>query len=60
VKDLKVEDVLKMKFISKSLKEKIERDAQDESVKNLWNDENYELRSKYINNFALKPKGVED
>lgn len=59
VKTLKVEDILEMKFISKTLKEKIESESEDEAVKNLWKNENYELKNRYTNNFALKQKWVD-
>ena len=58
VKNFKVEDVLNLKFISSSLKEKIERDAEDQNVKGLWSNENYELKNKYTNNFALKKRVI--
>lgn len=57
VKKFTVDDVLKLKFISNALKTKIENEAEDENVKNLWSDENYELMNKYTNNYALKRKG---
>jgi hypothetical protein len=60
VKTLKVEDILKMKFISKTLKEKIESESEDEAVKNLWSNSGYELSSKYTNNYALKPMSVDN
>lgn len=60
VKSFKVEDVLKLKFISKSLKEKIESEAEDQNVKNLWSNSGYELRSKYTNNYALKTMSVDN
>lgn len=56
VKKFTVEDVLKLKFISSTLKTKIQNEAEDENVKNLWSDENYELMNKYTNNYALKRK----
>ena len=56
VKKLTVDDVLKLKFISNALKIKIESEAEDENVKKLWSDENYELKNKYTNNYALKKK----
>jgi len=44
-----------MGFISQDMKEKIEASGP-ESVKSLWNDEAYERKSPYTNNFALKKK----
>ena len=58
VKSFKVEDVLKLKFISNALKTRIETEAKDENVKWLWSNGNYELKSKYTNNFALKEKVI--
>lgn len=60
LKNLTLDIVLGMKFISKSLKEKIEA-SENEEIKNLWNslwDENskYELKRPYTNNYALKEK----
>lgn len=49
------ESVLSMGFISQDMKEKIEASGP-ESVKSLWNDEAYERKSPYTNNFALKKK----
>ena len=49
------ESVLSMGFISQDMKEKIEASGP-ESVKSLWNDEAYERKSPYTNNFALKRK----
>ena len=49
------ETVLSMGFISQDMKEKIEASGP-ESVKSLWNDEAYERKSPYTNNFALKKK----
>lgn len=60
VKKFTVEDVLKLKFISSTLKTKIQNEAEDENVKNLWSDENYELMNKYTNNYALKRKSEGD
>ncbi len=51
------EKVLGLKFIPRSLKEKIEAEW-NENVKNMWKDENYEFVKEYTNNFALKPKGT--
>lgn len=56
VKGLTLQDVLNMRFISSTLKEKIENEAEDETVKWLWSNQNYELKNKYTNNFALKQK----
>lgn len=47
--------MLSMGFISQDMKEKIEASGP-ESVKSLWNDEAYERKSPYTNNFALKKK----
>lgn len=58
VENFKVEDVLKLKFISSALKTRIETEAKDENVKWLWSNGNYELKSKYTNNFALKEKVI--
>ena len=49
------ESVLSMGFISQDMKERIEASGP-ESVKSLWNDEAYERKSPYTNNFALKKK----
>lgn len=49
------ESVLSMGFISQDMKERIEASGP-ESVKSLWNDETYERKSPYTNNFALKKK----
>ena len=49
------ETVLSMGFISQDMKERIETSGP-ESVKSLWNDEAYERKSPYTNNFALKKK----
>lgn len=49
------ESVLSIGFISQDMKERIEASGP-ESVKSLWNDEAYERKSPYTNNFALKKK----
>ena len=49
------ESVLSIGFISQDMKERIDASGP-ESVKSLWNDEAYERKSPYTNNFALKKK----
>ena len=58
VENFKVENVLELKFISSALKTRIETEAKDENVKWLWSNGNYELKSKFTNNFALKKKVI--
>lgn len=61
IPDLKVDDVLKMKYISKETMEAIKEKSTDENVKKLWDDlgkedSKYEYRVPYTNNYALKLK----
>jgi hypothetical protein len=58
---LKVDDVLKMKYISKETMDAIKEKSTDENVKKLWDDlgkedSKYEYRVPYTNNYALKEK----
>ena len=65
IPDLKVDDVLKMKYISKETMEAIKEKSTDENVKKLWDDlgkddSKYEYRVPYTNNYALKEKWKDD
>ena len=55
VSKLGVATILGMKYISQTLKEKIE-DKWSNEVKKLWEDDAYEYSNPYTNNFALRKK----